>query len=310
MLDRSGSPSATNSGTAGQVTAGGNSATVVIGSGSDPGSSDGGGGKGLHHVGLDGGGASDSTGQDSLSVELGDESGDIEDHLPDGDSSEVELSFSVDSEDLGGPSPWAPLHAMLDATEPEDTPEYRPFTPGEGVEGSHALELRAESMFHHAERGAQRTGTLDRTEVGVSDDNRDFVAGRDRVAVDGMLDEHTGHGLVHVADEVEMNVAGPMRVQAHLEENIIMAGVMRDEFERGTFVTAAMSDDMAAGLGLRCTAPLDLWVHGLTEMEERPERALRTECCSSLPARSTSASTVRVGTWRWSLGTRAPSQRR
>ena len=31
-----------------------------------------------------------------------------------------------------------------------------------------------------------------------------------------------------------------------------------------------MSDDMAAGLGLRCTAPLDVWVHGLVGMEERP----------------------------------------
>ena len=49
-----------------------------------------------------------------------------------------------------------------------------------------------------------------------------------------------------------------------------MAGVMHDEFAGGTLVTAAMSDDMAAGLGLRCTAPLDLWVHGLMGMEERP----------------------------------------
>ena len=85
-----------------------------------------------------------------------------------------------------------------------------------------------------------------------------------------MLDEHMGHGLVHIADEVEMNVGGPLRKQASLEDNIIMAGVMRDEFEGGTLVTAAMSDDLAAGLGLRCTAPLDLWVHGLTAMEERP----------------------------------------
>ena len=59
-------------------------------------------------------------------------------------------------------------------------------------------------------------------------------------------------------------------MHAHLEDNIIMAGVMRDEFAGGTFVTAAMSDDMAAVLGLRCTAPLDLWVHGLVGMEERP----------------------------------------
>ena len=125
-------------------------------------------------------------------------------------------------------------------------------------------------MLLYSERGAQRTGKLDRTEVGVSDANRDVVAGRDEVEIDGMLEEHTGHGLVHVADDVEMNVGGPLRMHAHLEDNIIMAGVMRDEWSGGTFITAAMSDDMAAGLGIRCTAPLDVWVHGLVGMEERP----------------------------------------
>ena len=49
-----------------------------------------------------------------------------------------------------------------------------------------------------------------------------------------------------------------------------MGGVMTDEWSGGTLITAAMSDDMAAGLGLRCTAPLDVWVHGLVGMEERP----------------------------------------
>ena len=150
------------------------------------------------------------------------------------------------------------------------SPDDRPFTPIEGIERAHALELRAESMLQYSERGAQRTGELDRTEVGLSDDNRDVVAGRDEVEIDGMLEEHTGHGLVHVADDVEMNVGGRLRMHAHLEDNIIMGGVMTDAWSGGTFITAAMSDDMAAGLGLRCTAPLDLWVHGLMGMEERP----------------------------------------
>ena len=150
-------------------------------------------------------------------------------------------------------------------------------------------------MLQYSERGAERTGELDRTEVGTSDDNRDVVAGRDQVEIDGLLDEHTGHGLVHVADEVEVNVEGPLRMHAHLEDNIIMARVMRDEFAGGTFVTAAMSDDMAAGLGLRCTAPLDVWVHGLVGMEERPGTCTADGAsCSNLPARSTNASTIRA----------------
>ena len=184
------------------------------------------------------------------------------------------LGFGASSRDVGeldvDLSPWTPLLGMLESTEPEESPGDRPFAPSEGVEGAHALELRAQSMRQYAERGAQRTGALDRTEVGDSDDNRDVVAGRDAVEVHGMLDEHTGHGLVVVADEVETNVGGPLTMHAHLEDNIIMAGVMRDEFAGGTLVTAAMSDDLVAGAGLRCTAALDVWVHGVVGMEERP----------------------------------------
>ena len=216
----------------------------------------------------------DSSGHGSFSVDFGDAFGDDDDELPVGGANEHELGFRASSEEydeLGiDLSPWPPLLGMLDSTEPEVSPDDRPFTPIEGIEGAHALELRAESMRQYCERGAERTGELDRTEVGVSDDNRDVVAGRDQVEIDGMLEERTGHGLVHVADEVELNVGGPLRMRAHLEDNIIMAGVMTDEWSGGTFITAAMSDDMAAGLGLRCTAPLDLWVHGLVGMEERP----------------------------------------
>ena len=185
-----------------------------------------------------------------------------------------ELGFGATSRDLGDidvdRSPWAPLLDLLDWTKDEETPATGPFTPSDGVEGAHALELRAESMLLFAGRGAVRTGKLDSTRVGLSDGNRDVVAGRDAADVDGMLDEHTGHGLVVLADEMEMNVGGPLTMQAHLEDNVIMAGVMRDEFAGGTLIAAAMSDDMAAGLGLRCTAPLDLWVHGVVGMEERP----------------------------------------
>ena len=213
-----------------------------------------------------------STCNDSFSGAFGDILDD--DNLLDGDADGLALSFSASRENFGefdvDLSSWAPLLGMLDSTEPEESPDDRPFTPSEGVEGAHALELRAESILQYCERGAVRTGESDRTEVGDSDDNRDVVAGRDEVEIDGMLDEHTGHGLVHVADDVEMNVRGRLRMHAHVEDNIIMGGVMTDEWKGGAFICAAMSDDMAAGLGLRCTAPLDLWVHGLAGMEERP----------------------------------------
>ena len=276
MLDNaSRNPSGTDPGTRAQGTEGDDSITAVIGATSDHGSDGIRDDRGLVNVGFESNDDPDSTGNDRFSVDFGDMFSDADDEeLTVGDTDEHELGFRATSEDYGeldvDLSPWAPLLGMLDSTEPEASPGDRPFTPSEGVERAHALELRAESMLQYCERGAQRTGELDRTEVGLSDDNRDVVAGRDQVEIDGMLEEHTGHGLVHVADDVEMNVGGSLRMHAHLEDNIIMAGVMRDEFAGGTFVTAAMSDDMAAGLGIRCTAPLDVWVHGLVGMEERP----------------------------------------
>ena len=288
--DASRNPPGTDSGTRGQGTWGDDPFTAVI----DLRPDDSGGlrdDRGLVNVGLVSSHDPDSSGDDTFPVDFGSISGDgnsfpvdfgnlpgdddnDEDGPPDGDSETHEPGFRATSGDYGELdvelSPWAPLLGLLDSTEPEASPGDRPFTPTEGVEGAHALELRAESMLHYAERGAERTGEIDRTEVGTSDDNRDVVAGRDEVEIDGLLDEHTGHGLVHVADEVEMNVGGPLTMHAHLEDNIIMAGVMRDEFAGGTFVTAAMSDDMVAGAGIRCTAPLDVWVHGLVGMEERP----------------------------------------
>ena len=275
LNDDSGNPPGTDPGTRGLGTGGDDSMTVVIDATSDDGSVGDRDDQGRVNVGLELNLDADSTDYDSFSVDIGDMFGNAyDDELPAGDADERELSFTATSQEYGelgvDLSPWAPLLGMLDSTETEASPGDRPFSPTEGVERAHALEMRAESMLQYSERGAQRTGELDRTEVGVSDDNRDVVAGRDQVEIDGMLEEHTGHGLVHVADDVEMNVGGPLRMHAHLEDNIIMAGVMRDEFAGGTFVTAAMSDDMAAGLGIRCTAPLDVWVHGLVGMEERP----------------------------------------
>ena len=230
--------------------------------------------RGLVDVGLNAGDEPDSEDRDSLSVDFGDIFDDDNDVLPPVDADAHELGNGASSGDLGelgvDLSPWPPLLGLLDSTEPEESPVDGPFTPTEGVEGAHALELRAESMLFYSERGAQRAGTLDRTEVGFCDDNRDVVAGRDEVEVYETLEEHTGRGLVVVADELETNVTGPVRVESRLEDNIIMAGVMKDEWAGGTLIAAAMSDDMAAGVGLRCTAPLDLWAHRLVGKEERP----------------------------------------
>ena len=269
--DESGSFQGPVSGTRRQRHEDDDSITVVIDATSDDGHGD---VSSLVNVGLERDDNPKSAGHGSVLIDLRDGFGDDDEHEPREGDADLEFGVGATSDDLGelgvDLSPWAPLLGMLDATEPEGSLGDWPFAPAEGVERAHALELRSESMLQYAARGAQRAGTLDRTEVGFCDDNRDVVAGRDEVEVYEALDEHTGRGLVVVADEVKMTVEGPLRVEARLEDNVIMAGVMGDEWAGGTLIAAAMSDDMAAGLGLRCTAPLDLWAHRLVGMEERP----------------------------------------
>ncbi len=66
----------------------------------------------------------------------------------------------------------------------------------------------------HVIRLSHLPGEVDHTEDGLSDDNRDVVAGRDTVEVDGMLDEHTGHpthryeGLRKMREQYERNLSG------------------------------------------------------------------------------------------------------
>ena len=148
----------------------------------------------------------DSSDHGSFSVNFGDIFGDDDDDLPGSDADEHELGFRATSQE----------YDVLDVDLSRTT---GPSPRARGPKGR--MRSAAGRVAPVLERGAQRTGELDRTEVGVSDDNRDVVAGRDEVEIDGML-EHTGHGLVHVANEVEMNVGGRLHMHAHLEDNIIM----------------------------------------------------------------------------------------
>ena len=50
---------------------------------------------------------------------------------------------------------------------------------------------------------------------------------------------------------------------------MLLAGHMRELWDGGAAIVAAMSDDTVAGGGIRVTTPLDLWVHGLMGVEER-----------------------------------------
>ena len=136
-------------------------------------------------------------------------------------------------------------------------------------------------------------GVSERIEAGRSEANADLVAGRDRVRVQGTLHEHTGHGLAEQAAHLHTTVDGTLDVHAASEDTVLLAGHMRDRWDGGAAIVAAMTDDMVGGGGIRVTTPLDLWVHGLMGVEERIGTCTRR--CGADGARrdgTTSASTV------------------
>ena len=137
------------------------------------------------------------------------------------------------------------------------------------VDDAFALEMRSESIEQLVGGDALRRGESERIEAGRSVANADLVAGRDRVRVQGTLHEHTGHGLAEQGAHLHTTVDGTLDVHAGSEDTVLLAGHMRDLWDGGAAIVAAMTDDTAAGGGIRVTTPLDLWVHGLMGVEER-----------------------------------------
>ena len=164
------------------------------------------------------------------------------------------------------PSPSAdplPVFAPAAVTDPVSNLD---FPPGDDA---FALEMRSETIEQLAGGDALRRGESERIEAGRSATNADLVAGRDRVRVQGTLHEHTGHGLAEQAAHLDTTVEGTLDVHAASEDTVLLAGHMRELWDGGAAIVAAMTDDTVAGGGIRVTTPLDLWVHGLMGVEER-----------------------------------------
>ena len=165
------------------------------------------------------------------------------------------------------PPPPDPLpHAVGPAVPVTDPVSNLDFLP---VDDAFALEMRSETIEQLVGGDALRRGESERIEAGRSQTNADLVAGRDRVRVHGTLHEHTGHGHAEQAAHLHTTVDGTLDVHAGSEDTVLLAGHMRDLWDGGAAIVAAMTDDTAAGGGLRVTTPLDLWVHGLMGVEER-----------------------------------------
>ena len=166
-------------------------------------------------------------------------------------------------------APFPPADSLLSLFEPPsvtDPVSNLDFLP---VDDAFALEMRSESIEQLVGGDALRRGVSERIEAGRSQTNADLVAGRDRVRVQGTLHEHTGHARAEQAAHLHTTVDGRLDVHAASEDTVLLAGHMSDLWDGGAAIVAAMTDDTAAGGGIRVTTPLDLWMHGLMGVEER-----------------------------------------
>ena len=171
---------------------------------------------------------------------------------------------TVTSAEALPPSPDPLPHAVAPAAaDPVSNLDFPP------VDDAFALELRSETIEQLVGGDALRRGESERIEAGRSQTNADLVAGRDRVCVQGTLHEHTGHARAEQAERLHTTVEGRLDVHAASEDTVLLAGHMRELWDGGAAIVAAMTDDTVAGGGIRVTTPLDLWVHGLMGVEER-----------------------------------------
>ena len=161
-----------------------------------------------------------------------------------------------------GPTPL-PVFEPPSVMDPVSNLDFLP------VDDAFALEMRSETIEQLVGGDALRRGESERIEAGRSQTNADLVAGRDRVRVHGTLHEHTGHALAEQGAHLHTTVDGTLDVHAASEDTVLLAGHMRDLWDGGAAIVAAMTDDTVAGGGIRVTTPLDLWVHGLMGVEER-----------------------------------------
>ena len=202
--------------------------------------------------------------------------------MPDSvEASNLEGRHMIDTPPSANPMPAEPAATVQNPAAPFPPADSRPvFVPPSvmdpvsnldfpPVDDAFALEMRAESIEQLVGGDALRRGESERIEAGRSQANADRVAGRDRVRVHGPLHEHTGHGLAEQAAHLHTTVDGVLDVHAGGEDTVLLAGHMRELWDGGAAIVAAMTDDTVAGGGIRVTTPLDLWMHGLMGVEER-----------------------------------------
>ena len=150
-------------------------------------------------------------------------------------------------------------------------------TPGEG----YAIEMRAETLNVRTGGDAIRRGDVNEVRTGRVERFEDAVYGEEKATIKDTLVETAERGSAFAAETLEFTVNGRLSVSAvgwpenkvSGEDAIMLGGAMAETWTGGALIAAAMSDDLIVGGGVRLTAPLDVWVNGLTGFQERPGTA-------------------------------------
>ena len=135
-----------------------------------------------------------------------------------------------------------------------------------GPHVDYALELRAEVMKIVCGDESKHRGEIDRLEIG-SGGGHDVVAAAETLRVGGTLSEEIGGSAQVRAARFDTHVKGRMNLHLH-SDMTLLGGAMTETWAGAVMTLTGMSDNMTAGVGTRIST-LDLWLIGLTGMEEK-----------------------------------------
>ena len=131
---------------------------------------------------------------------------------------------------------------------------------------AHALEIRSEVLQIICGDKAKHRGESDQLEIGAGG-GTDRVTGGETLEVGGRLSEHVAHSAQLRAVRVDSHVKGRLDLSLH-SDMTLLGGAMSETWAGAVLTLSGMSDNMVGGIGTRVSV-LDLWMSGLTGMEEK-----------------------------------------
>ena len=131
---------------------------------------------------------------------------------------------------------------------------------------AHALEIRSEVLQIICGDKAKHRGESDQLEIGAGG-GTDRVTGGETLEVGGRLSEHVAHSAQLRAARVDSHVKGRLDLSLH-SDMTLLGGAMSETWAGAVLTLSGMSDNMVGGIGTRVSV-LDLWMSGLTGMEEK-----------------------------------------